>query len=55
MSIRNNWTVRDYDEAYSDQWDEVPTTVKECQEKMEEEIFHSYDTEYIKECIENES
>jgi hypothetical protein len=47
--------MSDFKESYADEWDEMPTTVKECRETMEECIFHTYDTDHIKDCIENES
>lgn len=54
MNIRSNWTLQDFAEAYQDEWDTLPTNLEECQEKMESYIFHTYDTSYIQELIENE-
>ena len=55
LEIRSNWTLEDYRESYADEWDEMPTTVKECKETMEEYIYHTYDLDYLKEVIETES
>ena len=53
-SIRKNWVLLDFTEAYSDEWGVIPSTVEECKQRMEEHIHNTYDTEYIKECIEDE-
>ena len=55
MNLRKDWSMSDFKESYADEWEEIPTTVKECQKQMEEYIFHTYDTDYISECIESES
>ena len=38
IELREDWELEDYKEAYSDQWDEMPLSIKECKEKMEEFI-----------------
>jgi len=54
LKIRKDWTIQDFKDAYADEWDEIPETLKECHERMEEYIHHTYDEDYIQECIENE-
>ena len=53
MKSRKDWTLEDYHQSYSDEWDEIPKTLNECKVMMEEYIYHTYDTELIKECLEN--
>ena len=53
--IRKNWSIEDIKDSYSDEWEDFPSTIKECKERMESHIFHTYDYSYVKECIENES
>jgi hypothetical protein len=55
MSTRKDWTIQDFKDAYEDEWDEIPSTLKECHEKMEEYINNTYEYSYIQECIDNES
>jgi hypothetical protein len=52
--LRLDWTWEDYIESYNDEWDEMPTTLKECHEKMCEYIYNTYDDELIQDCIDNE-
>lgn len=54
VDIRKNWTERDFKEAYSDEWDFMPDNLEEMFERMGDHIFHTYDIDYIKECIEEE-
>ena len=55
MEIRKAWTLPDFKEAYGDgEWDVIPESIQECRDQMENHIFHTYDPEYIQECIENE-
>ena len=53
-SIRKNWKHEDFVEAYGDEWIPVPSDLSDCRQMMEEYIYNSYDTDYIKEVIENE-
>ena len=53
MKSRKNWTIEDYRQSYLDEWDEIPKTLIKCKEMMEEYIYHTYDTDLIKECLEN--
>ena len=50
----NSWNKQDYIDAYKDEWDEIPYSLQDCEEKMEEHINHTYDDELIQDCIENE-
>jgi hypothetical protein len=54
MSIRKDWTIQDFKDAYEDEWDFIPNTLEECHKKMEEYVYHTYDSDYIQECIDNE-
>ena len=54
MEIRSNWTFEDFKESYLDEWEEMPKTLLKSIEAMREHIYHKYETDYIKECIENE-
>lgn len=54
MQLRESWTLQDFKDAYEDQWDEVPNSLEECREIMENYISLTYDENYIKECIESE-
>ena len=47
MTIRKDWKIQDFKDAYEDEWDEFPDTIKECHDRMEEYIHHTYDTDYI--------
>ena len=55
MTIRKDWKIQDFKDAYEDEWDEFPDILKKCQDRMEEYIHHTYDTDYIQECINDES
>ena len=55
MALRKDWTLEDFKEAYGDVWDNIPDTLEQCFEKMEEYISHTYTDDYIKTCIENET
>jgi hypothetical protein len=52
--IRKNWKREDFVEAYGDEWIPVPRNLSDCHQMMETHIYNSYDTDYIKEVIENE-
>ena len=52
--IRKNWKHEDFVESYEDEWDSIPEELSECSQVMEEYIYNTYDTDYIKEVIENE-
>jgi hypothetical protein len=54
MDIRKDWIIQDFTDAYADEWDEVPASIKECMEMMEEHIHHKYEDDYLKEVIDNE-
>jgi hypothetical protein len=51
---RKRWVKKDFIEAYSDEWDEIPEDLSECFEMMEEYISDTYDDELIEECIQDE-
>ncbi len=53
MELRKNFTHQDYVDCYRDEWNEIPNDLNECRDKMEEYITHTYDTDLIKELIEN--
>jgi len=53
-SIRKNWKREDFIESYEDEWVCIPERLSECSQVMEEYIYNTYDTDYIKEVIENE-
>jgi len=56
MVIRvNSWTKEDYVEAYKDEWGEMPYSLQDCEEKMEEHITLTYDDDLIIECIKDET
>ena len=54
-SIRATWTKQDFIDAYEDEWDFVPEDLDQCHQMMEEYIYHTYDINYIKEVIDNET
>jgi hypothetical protein len=54
VGLRVNWTFADYKEAYADVWGEMPKTLPECLEKMEEYIFNTYDKSLLEQCIHDE-
>jgi len=54
MDIRKDWTEVDFKEAYGDEWDDMPVNLSDCFDRMRDHIHHTYDIDYIKECIENE-
>lgn len=54
MEIRKNWKKKDFTEAYGDEWNSIPRSLKDCFEKMKEHIYHTYDSNYIWECIRDE-
>jgi len=55
MDLRLEWVWEDYEDAYADEWNEMPETLKGCHEAMGETIFHTYDDDLILQCINNES
>ena len=55
MTIRKDWTSGDFIEAYEDEWEEMPDNLHAKFDKMEEYIFHTYSSDFLKEVIENES
>lgn len=54
IELRSDWTLEDYKEAYGDVWEEMPNTISECKEMMEEYIYHTYDDTFIDELLEYE-
>jgi hypothetical protein len=55
MKIRKNWKRRDFVDAYGDgEWEEIPESLEECFDGMEEYIYHTYDVDLIIDCIECE-
>ena len=53
-SLRKNWKHEDFVEAYGDEWC-VPSDVSDCHEVMEQHIYNSYETDYIKQLIKEEA
>jgi hypothetical protein len=51
MESRSDWTMVDYKEAYADEWDEIPSTLEECRERMGEHIYHKYSDDLLDEII----
>lgn len=54
MSLRRRWKLEDYQEAYGDEWDEIPQTPEECWEEMQGYIAQTYDEDLILDCLEDE-
>lgn len=54
LESRSSWTVKDYEEAYGDVWDEIPSSLKECQSRMEEYICNTYDDDLLDEILNGE-
>lgn len=55
MVLRGSWELEDYEEAYGDLWDKIPNNLNDCYHKMQEYIVNTYDTDYIKELVKEES
>ena len=53
MNVRRNWTIQDFNDSYSDEWDEVPTNIEECFEMMKD-YLETYDEELLEEIISDE-
>ncbi len=53
MNVRSNWTIQDFNDSYSDEWDEVPTNIEECFEMMKD-YLETYDEELLEEIISDE-
>mgnify|MGYP003145692193 CR=1 FL=1 len=53
--LRKNWTLQDFQDAYSDEWETMPTNLKDCHEKMEEYIYYTYTDELMVDCIASEN
>ena len=54
VDARINWTIEDYEEAYGDVWDEIPSSLRECQARMEEYIYNTYDDDLLDEILNDE-
>ncbi len=54
IKLRENWTHEDFKEAYSDEWEDMPTSLEVCFSEMEDYIYSTYEEDYIQELIENE-
>lgn len=54
MSLRRRWILEDYQEAYDDEWDEIPADTDECWNQMQAHIAQTYDEDLIQECFQNE-
>ena len=57
IALRKNWTIEDYEEAYSDDWDWKPNRPKTIYDwrLYQLDLLHStYDEELIDECLDNE-
>lgn len=57
LTLRKNWTIQDFDDAYSDDWDwkpNRPQTIYEWRQYMSDTLYHTYDEELIDECLDNE-
>jgi len=52
--LRKNWTLQDFQDAYVDEWETMPTNLKDCHETMEEYIYYTYTDELIVDCITSE-
>ena len=48
---RKDWQREDFTEAYQDEWEVVPATIKECREKMTEHLYHTYDISLLEEIV----
>ena len=57
LALRKNWTLQDFEGAYSDDWDwkpNRPQTIYEWRQYMNDTIHNTYDEELIDECLDNE-
>ena len=57
IALRKNWTIEDYEEAYSDDWDwkpNRPQTIHEWRQYQFDLLHSNYDEELIDECLDNE-
>ena len=57
LALRKNWTIQDFEDAYSDDWDwkpNQPKTIYEWRQYMSDTIYHTYDEALIDECLDDE-
>ena len=57
LALRKNWTIQDFEDAYSDDWywkPNQPQTINEWRQYMSDTLYHSYDEALIDECLDNE-
>ena len=57
LALRKSWTIEDFEEAYSDDWDwkpNRPQTLNEWRQYQYDLLHNTYDEELIDECLENE-
>ena len=46
--------MKDYEEAYGDLWDEIPSSLRECQLEMKKYIYNTYDDALLDEILNDE-
>lgn len=56
LALRNQWTLTDFKEAYSDDfdWRQEPTDIEGWKQYMNDTIHNTYGEELIDECLDNE-
>jgi hypothetical protein len=60
IALRKSWTIRDFEDAYSDDFENDPwkvnrpETIHEWRQYQYDLLHHSYDEELIDECLDNE-
>lgn len=57
LALRKNWTIEDFEDSYSDDFDWKPArpqTIFEWRQYMNDLLHHAYDESLIDECLDNE-
>ena len=57
LALRKNWTIEDFEDSYSDDFDwkpNRPQTIYEWRQYMSDALYHTYDEELIDDCLDNE-
>ena len=57
LALRKSWTIQDFEDAYSDDWDwkpNRPQTLNEWRQYMNDTIHNTYDEALIDELLDNE-
>ena len=57
LALRKSWTIEDFEEAYSDDWDwkpNRPQTLDAWFQYMNDTIHNTYDEALIDDCLDNE-